>query len=375
MGHDSISSEAEMVLPSFADLVRPLRNSLGGQYREWSLARRLAPFPAEALVPIDKSPDVLLLCSRCVHHFDAKTHLQELAFAHELEAAGRSFAVSDEPRSIFDKSVVWFLPDGFISPRLWNHSRQVHDFALGLERQGNSLFCSSAETSYWENKAFMHRRLEELAVPTPRTTIIGADDWQSVEFDMEPVLIKEEHSAGSAGVHYFRTATAARDFVSSYPFRSTESLIMQALVERATRDLRVTMVGDTMIESATFWRTKSAEALSRSDWTTTATVHGSSVAHRDVPPSVVLTVKDYLRSLGLRTAGVDVMWAGDDVSADALVLEVSPFYQPNPPKPARYAHLTYTQYKHRPYADEGYLLEQYRVFRAISREILAQNLY
>jgi hypothetical protein len=57
------------------------------------------------------------------------------------------------------------------------------------------------------------------------------------------------------------------------------------------------------------------------------------------------------------------------------VLEVSPFYQPNPPKPARYPDLTYTEYEHRPYADEGYLLEQYRVFRAIARQVLDQNLY
>jgi hypothetical protein len=357
------------------DLVRPLRDSLAGDYRKWSLERRLAPFPADAIVPVDRADDVLLLCSRTVRRFDAKTHLQELAFAHELAAAGRSFAVSDEPRSIFGKSVVWFVPDDLVSPRLWDHSRQVREFALALEQQGNSLFCSSAEASFWENKAFMHRRLEELAVPTPRTKIIGADDRQSVEFDIEPVLIKEEHSAGSAGIHHFRSAAAAREFVQSYSFRPTESLIMQAVVEGATRDLRLTMVGDRMIESATFWRTKSVEALASSEWTTTATVHGSSVAHRDIPPAVVPAVADHLRRLGLRTAGVDVIWENDDTSGDPLVLEVSPFYQPNPPKPSRYADLTYTEYKHRPYADEGYLLEQYRVFRAIARQVLVQNLY
>jgi hypothetical protein len=359
-----------------AGLLRPIRRSVGGNYRKWSLDRRLPPFPTEAIVPLDSAESVLLLCSRCVRSFDAKTHLQELAFAHELAAAGRSFAVSDRPRSIFGKSVAWFVPDDLVSPRLWDHSRQLHGFALGLEQQGNSLFCSSAETSFWENKAFMHRRLEELGVPTPRTRIIGAGDRQSAaEFDMEPVLIKEEHSAGSAGIHHFRSAADARAFVQSYPFRPGESLIMQAVVVGATRDLRLTMVGDAMIESATFWRTKSAEALASSDWTTTATVHGSSVAHRDVPPTAVSAVSDHLRRLGLRTAGVDVIWAGDDTSGDALVLEVSPFYQPNPPKPARYADLTYSEYKHRPYAEEGYLLEQYRVFRAIARQVLDQNLY
>ena len=117
-----------------------------------------------------------------------------------------------------------------------------------MERQGNRLFCSSEETAYWENKTNMHRKLAEIGVPTPRTKIVTGENRQSVAFDIEPALIKEEHSAGSSGIHYFATAGDARNFVMNYSFRPTESLIMQEVVAGATKDMRLTMVGDKAIE-------------------------------------------------------------------------------------------------------------------------------
>jgi glutathione synthase/RimK-type ligase-like ATP-grasp enzyme len=331
--------------------------------------------PSEALLPLEDADDVILLCSRLVRHFDAKIRVQELAFAHELAARGRSFAISDEPDRIFRKSVVWFLPNHLVLPRLWDYSRQVHEFASGLESQGNRLLCSSDEVAYWENKAMMHEKLSEIGAPTPETRLLRSEDWAAVLFDLEPVLLKEEHSAGSAGIHYFATASEARRFVSCRQFRPSETLIMQEVVPRATKDLRLTMVGDQMIPSATFWRKKSSEALLTGQWTTTASKYGSSIDHRDIPEQVVPIVAGYLRKLGMRTAGIDLMWVDDDVSRPPLVLEVSPYFQPNPPKPARYAHLTYKQYKDRPYAPDGYFLRQYGVFREMAAQVLDQGLY
>lgn len=170
--------------------------------------------------------------------FDAQTYVFEHAFGEELGARGRSFSVTDDPSIVFGKSVIWFPSMGLVSPRLWDHSRQLYEFASGLERQGNRLLNSAAEIAYWENKAYMHHMLDEIGVPTPRTTILTPDNRESVEFDMEPVLIKEEHSASSMGIHHFETAEEARRFVMGYTFRPTESLIMQEIVQGATRDLR-----------------------------------------------------------------------------------------------------------------------------------------
>jgi hypothetical protein len=360
-------------LRSKAD-VGVVRRELGGRYRKWSLDRRLPPLPREALVPLEDARVVLLRCSRLTPDFQPQIHLAELAFACEMVAREQPLAVVDDPRQVFDKTVVWFLPTGFVRPPLWDYSRQVHEFARGLEQQGNHLFCSAAEVAFWENKAHMHRELDAVGAPTPRTTLLARDGWRDVSFDLAPVLIKEEHSSGSHGVHYFATAGDARRFVERYDFRPTETLLMQEVVRGATRDLRVTMVGQTTIRSASFWREKADPAVPGAGWTTTATKYNSVVRHGDVPEAAETFVAECLGKLGLRTAGVDLMWVDDEVDGEPLVLEVSPYYQPNPPKPARYAELSYKEYKSRPYAEEGYLSQQYVVFREIAGAILDQHL-
>jgi ATP-grasp domain-containing protein len=355
--------------------LRELRQRAGdARCKRW-IGNNVPPLPGDAIVPLDRTKDVLLLSSRVARDFDPKVTVQELAFANELAARNREFAVTDAPHIVFDKSVIWFLPNHLVSPRLWDHSRQVEEFAAGMESQGNRLFCSSDELAYWENKATMHKRFSDVGVPTPETRILTTESRDSVEFDIEPALLKEEHSAGSAGVHYFATANEAREFVKRHQFRPSESLIMQEVVSGATKDLRLTMVGDRMIRSATFWRRKSPEALSSGRWTTTASKHGSSIEHENIPEQVVPIIAGYLRRLGMRTAGIDLMWVDDDVSRAPLVLEVSPYFQPNPPKPDLYAQWTYKQYKERPYGKEGYLLKQYGVFREMAAQVLDQQLY
>jgi hypothetical protein len=189
------------------------------------------------------------------------------------------------------------------------------------------------------------------------------------------VLIKEEHSAGSSGIHHFGRAADAQDFIQDYSFRPKESLIMQELVRGATKDMRLTIAGDKMIRSASFWRIKAKEMISSSEWTTTASKYNSLVDHGNIPEWVVPVVAEYLRKLGIRIAGVDLMWVDDDLSGSPLILELSPYFQPNPPKPKRYERQTYKEYKRKPYIREGYFSQQYLVFREIAEQILDQRLF
>jgi hypothetical protein len=359
--------------------LRPLRRRLGDPYRKWSIDRNLPGMPDDAIVPLDQASDVILLCRRYRRPYTVpQAYVAELAFGHEMAARGRSFAVAEDARDVFDKAVVWFIPgDGrdFVAPRLWDYSAQVRAFAAGLERQGNRPFCSSQETAFWENKSHMHRQLAEVGAPTPNTVLLTRENWQAEPFHPAPVLMKEEHSAASQGIHHFVTANAARQFVRRYPFRRGESLIMQEVVRGATMDLRLTMVGDRMIEEASYWRKKNPAALASPEWTTTATSYDSIVDHANIPESVVPMAAGILRNLGIRTAGVDLMWVDDDLDREPLVLELSPYYQPNPPKPARYADWSYKRYKkRRRNVKEGYLLQQYWVFRRIAGEVLNQEL-
>jgi hypothetical protein len=355
--------------------LRDLRRRVDDRRRKWWIERNIGPMPTEAIVPLDRTEDVLLLCSHMIPHFDPKITVQELAFAHELANSNREFAIACRPDIIFEKSVAWFLPNRLVSPPLWDYSRQVQEFAAGLERQENRLFCSSQELRFWENKAAMHKSFREIGVSTPETRILTEADCRSTEFDLEPVLIKEEHSSGSAGIHFFERAEAAREFVMSYPFRPLESLIMQEVVHGATKDLRVTMVGDQMIPSATFWRVKTPVQLESVAWTTSASKYGSAIDHENIPEDVAPILSRYLRNLDVRAAGIDVMWVDDDVSRTPLILELSPYFQPNPPKPARYETWSYRKYKGEAYAKDGYFLQQYRVFREMAAQMLDQKLY
>ncbi len=359
--------------------LRKLRRKAIGRYRKWSVDRKLPSMPKEAIVPLEETEFVLLLCSRFRPFVPHQAHVSELAFANALAEAGYAFAVTQNAYELFDKHVVWYIPGGdhpgFVEPRLWDYSRQVHDFVLGLERQGNDPFCSAHETAFWENKAHMHEELDRFTVPTPKTVILTSENWKGADFDFEPVLVKDEHSSGSVGIHHFTRAEEAKAYVARYRFRRHESLIMQEVIRGATRDMRVTMVGDKLIRSATYWRTKSPEALSDARFTTTATGFGSLVSHSGIPADVEPFCAEIMRKLSIRTAGIDLMWPDDDVSEEPQVLELSPYYQPNPPKPERYRDWTYREYKKkRRNIPEGYLLEQYGAFREIADETLRQNL-
>ena len=99
------------------------------------------------------------------------------------------------------------------------------------------------------------------------------------------------------------------------------------------------------------------------------------VEHGGIPAAAEPFSAGILAKLGVRTAGVDLIWPNDDLSRDPLILEFSPYYQPNPPKPARYADLTYKEFKNDWPAEEGYLASQYLAFREIAAAILDQGLF
>lgn len=374
VGYYDLCLYGEAHIHGFAlNKIQPARRYVGGRYGKWLFDRNISSAWKGAVVPLQRADHVLLLCSLSAPRFETQIYLREVAFARELMARGLPFAVTDDPSSVFDHSVIWNPHRRYLLPNLWDYSRQICDFAIRLEGQRNFLFCSSDEISYWENKSHMHRRLDQVGAQTPKTKILTSEAWETVDFDIEPTLIKEEHSAGSAGIHYFDAASAARVFVKHYPFRPQESLIMQEVV-RATKDLRLTIVGDTMIESASYWRKKTPDAVEGGTWTTTATTYNSVVDHGNIPPEVVPMAVDYLRRLGIRTAGIDLMWPDDDLTRVPVVLELSPYYRPNPPKPARFDHLTYRRYKQTWQSKDSYFLRQHDVFREIARQLLDQGL-
>jgi glutathione synthase/RimK-type ligase-like ATP-grasp enzyme len=328
----------------------------------------------QSSVPVKDAEVVIFSIHEKGRGFDPQFYVQELAMARALANRNIRFAVTDKAETIFNKKVFWTVRLDLMNPILWNYSSQLNDFAKGLESQGNQLFCSSEELLFWENKGHMHRKFDEAEVPTPKTIVLTNSNVSVPELPGAPLLVKEEHSSGSQGIHFFDSADKALKFIQNHDWKPDEKLIVQSIIQGATKDLRVTIVGDKIIPSATYWRIKSKSRPDGPVWTTTATTYNSTVLHDQIPPGTQEFVSGVLRKLGMRTAGADLMWENDDISKTPLVLEVSPIYQPNPPKPARYENYGYKQFKKKKFGKETYFVKQFDVFLDIANAILDQDL-
>jgi hypothetical protein len=306
--------------------------------------------------------------------FHHQNYSQEHAMAKAMAKRKIPYSRTRIADEIVNKKVYWIVRQDLFSPQVWNYSLQTHQFAQALEDQGNRLCASSSELLFWENKGYMHRKFEESGISTPPTVILTESNSRSVDLPSPPLLIKEEHSSASAGIHFFSSVDEARKFVAKHSWKRGESLIAQSIIPGATKDLRVTMVGETLIKGATYWRVKSPEALSSKKWTPTATSFNSTVIHDMIPDGVGEFVADLLRKTGLRMGGADLMWPNDDVTQTPMVLEVSPHFQPNPPKPERYKDLPYKVFKKMWRGPENYYVAQHKVFEEISEILLDKQL-
>jgi glutathione synthase/RimK-type ligase-like ATP-grasp enzyme len=349
--------------------------SLSKEFFRRAFERKTGGFPNENQVPLNKTERVILNLSNLPGLYSPRTYAQEASMAQVLSAKGETYALTNDPSQVFGKKVYWSSPSvrGFVKPKLWNYSVQLFHFIKGLEEQGNELFCSSSEILYWENKGYMHRKFEEHQVPTPKTILLTEHGWKKSEMLDGPVVIKEEHSAGSAGIHYFDEGGQSSDFLESYAWHPGETLVCQSVVPGASKDLRLTLVAGQVVPEGTYWRVKDPAASGK--WTTTASTYNSSVKHDDIPLAIVEHVGKVLEVLQLRTAGVDIMWENDDLKTTPLILEVSPLYQPNPPKPKRYDSLTYKQYKKKLLGPETYLDLQFETFKKINGIVVESGFF
>ncbi len=198
----------------------------------------------------------------------------------------------------------------------------MHHISDQLCEQGNKVFPSPDEVRFWENKIFMHERFDALGVRSPDTKIVSLDEGvdSNIEF---PCLIKEPHSCSAMGVHKVNDFDDLNSLISTPQFRSNNNkLIVQRLLNMRS-DLRVILTGDKVIWH--YWRRNLSE-----DWKPTSTGNGGGVDFGNFPEQWRDWIVDQFRILGITTGAFDIAWDDDDLSTEPYILEVSPFYQPNP---------------------------------------------
>jgi hypothetical protein len=236
-------------------------------------------------------------------------------------------------KTIFFSSTKFYDPYGFS-----NYARILHHLALQLESQNNLVYPHSDETLFWENKEHMHAQFTKLALPQPKTFILQSlDDVAGITLHF-PCLLKEIHSSSSMGLYKVNsTEELIATIKKNRLFDRNESLLAQELLAMR-RDLRVTFVGEEICHH--YWRINLAD-----EWKPTATGYGSRVDFVSFPENWRAEITRFARTLPITSAAFDLTWVNDDLSGPPIILEVSPFYQPNPPVDIERLPYSYGEYK------------------------------
>ena len=269
----------------------------------------------------------------------------------------------DKVEALRDERIVYSIFE-YNPERRRNYSAGLVEALRSIEARGNTLFPSADEAEWWENKVFMHERFEALGVRCPATVLDRvADDLHVEKFEF-PLLVKEPHSQGSAGLHKVENAEALRRLRAEFRSHGEPEVLIQELLDMS-RDLRVTMVGDKIVHH--YFRINTTE-----EWQPTSTRRGSLVDFEPFPEQWRDHIISTFTRLGMHTGAFDICWEGDDLDTEPIFLEVSPAYTPNPPPPAAFSGQPYYAFKQQLTGPDSFGTAFVRIVFDIQRMVLSE---
>lgn len=224
----------------------------------------------------------------------------------------------------FSHKKIFLYPDVLINKfSLMQYNKQLELLAEQLSIQNNLTFPDLRELKFWENKLFMHQEFHELKINTPQTVIHSLLDFPSIQKLEYPILVKEPNSCSANGVHKVESYI---DFIKLYDekrlFERNHKIIFQKQLE-IRQDLRVIFIGTEIVWF--YWR-KNYEK----NWKPTSTGSGGGIDFSSFPERWRDWIMLNIKKLKISNGAFDIAWENDDLSTEPFILEVSPFYQPNP---------------------------------------------
>ena len=239
--------------------------------------------------------------------------------------------------------------------------------AKALESQNNTVFLSSKEVAFWENKDYMQEMFLKLEISHPKTfvldTVKGLKSFSSLPY---PYIIKEVNSQGSKGLHKIVDSNSLVTVTKDLLQRGEVTVIAQQIV-KMTKDIRVTIVGDEVV--LYYWRINPDK-----EWRPTSTSRGSSVDFGNFPEKWRSYFIDITKRMELSSAAYDVCWENDDVETQPMILEVSPSFQPNPSLPEHLSTIPYKDYKTIFFTKNPFFKERINVMVMIAEKKLAYHI-
>lgn len=224
-----------------------------------------------------------------------------------------------------------------LNPVLSN-AEYLAEAAAKSEKNGNKVFLSSYEIQFWENKDFMHNKFDELHIRTPKTRMFDTTSQTEIKELKFPLLIKELHSHASLGVHICKSETELQSILNDKDFIKKNPVVILQELLNIRKDLRVIFSGDEVLLH--YWRINKSD-----EWKPTSTSHGSGVDFISFPEQWREYLIAEFKKLKLTTGAFDVAWNNDDLNTEPYILEVSPYYQPNPPLDLEGKKYSYGQFK------------------------------
>ena len=239
--------------------------------------------------------------------------------------------------------------------------------AKALESQNNTIFLSSEEVAFWENKDYMQEMFLKLNISHPRTYILNSlTDLKTFSLLPYPYIIKEVNSQGSKGLHKIENYDSLINVANDLTTRGEVTVIAQQIV-KMTKDIRVTIVGEEVV--LYYWRINPEK-----EWRPTSTSRGSSVDFGNFPEKWRNYFIDITRRMKLSSAAYDVCWENDDIDTQPMILEVSPSFQPNPSLPAHLSNIPYKDYKTIFFTKKPYYKERVNVLIMVAQKKLAYRI-
>ena len=315
-----------------------LRKSIRQTIRFITALRNL-PWGA-ALRQYDKNANIVLWMYNPGRHAFTETPL-DLTLLAAIVESGQKYAIRTDRKigNLFNKTIFLNLSNKYNVNQFSDYVDTLIHLVKQLEKQGNKVFYSSYEIAFWENKAKMHQLFYDKNIHCPATWVFDSVKNQ-VDYNQfsYPVLVKEEHSSGSKGIHKIVNAEALSALNESKTFKSKNRMLLVQELLNMHRDMRVILVGEEIVLH--YWRINHSE-----EWKPTSTGHGSSVDFISFPEKWRNYIIETFKKTGLITGAFDIAWQNDDLETEPYILEVSPSYDPNPPINLTNTGLSYGQYK------------------------------
>ncbi|MDC1514007.1 hypothetical protein N8456_07940 [Porticoccaceae bacterium] len=242
-----------------------------------------------------------------------------------------------------------------------NYTKSFQAIIKNMAGKHSNIFPNIQESMLWENKIHMHREFTRLGIVSPETHVISKND--NIDDFIDKVnpceyIIKEVHSCGSNGIYKI----VDNDFLKNYHNGAKESYLVQRRINMS-KDLRVIFVGKRVVHY--YWRINKSK-----EWRPTSTSNGSKVDFEHYPINHTDRVLSVINKLNIRTGAFDICWENDDILTEPIILEVSPFFQPNPKPSSKEQAENYGEWKKSIGVNKrSYLFNHIRLIKSISQGI------